>query len=66
LSVKVQATLLELLEGQGLPQQIAVTMALEEDAHRRLGEVMATAVKVRLAGSCYSWQVAGTTILLYG
>jgi hypothetical protein len=47
LSVKVQATLLELLEGQGLPQQIAVTMALEEDANRRLGEVMATAVKVR-------------------
>jgi hypothetical protein len=45
--VKVQATLLELLEGQGLPQQVAVTMALEEDAGRRLGEVLAAAVQVR-------------------
>jgi hypothetical protein len=48
LSLKVQATLLELLESQGLPQQIAVTMALQEDAQRRLGDVMAAAVKVGL------------------
>lgn len=44
--MKVQATLLELLESQGLPQHICVTMALQEDQHRRLGEVMAAAVQV--------------------
>lgn len=45
LSIKVQATLLELLEDQGLPH-LCVTMALEEEAGRRLGDVLADAVKV--------------------
>jgi hypothetical protein len=45
LSIKAQATLLELLEAQGLPL-LCVTMAVKEDAARKLGEVLATAVKV--------------------
>ncbi len=44
-SIKVQATVLELLEGIGLGP-IAVTMALEADGPRRLGDVLAEAVKV--------------------
>jgi hypothetical protein len=46
LSIKAQATLLELLEAQGLPP-LCVTMAVKEQAGRKLGEVMAEAVKVR-------------------
>lgn len=49
LSIKAQATLLELLEAQGLPQ-LCVTMATKDDASRRLGEVMAEAVKVGVSG----------------
>jgi hypothetical protein len=45
LSIKAQATLLELLEAQGLPP-LCVTMATKDDAHRKLGDVMAEAVKV--------------------
>lgn len=37
--------MLELLEGVGLGP-IAVTMALEEDGPRRLGDVLADALKV--------------------
>ncbi len=44
-SIKAQATVLELLESAGLPT-ICVTMALEEDAQRSVGEVLALAVKV--------------------
>ena len=45
LSIKVQATLIELLEAQGLPS-VCVTMALQDDAHRKLGDLLAAAVKV--------------------
>jgi hypothetical protein len=44
-SIKSQATLLELLEGAGMGD-VAATMALESDATRRLGDVLADAVKV--------------------
>jgi hypothetical protein len=52
LSIKAQATLLELLEAQGLPL-LCVTMAVKEDAHRKLGEVLATAVKVSHGAVCF-------------
>jgi hypothetical protein len=48
-SIKSQATMLELLEGAGMGD-VAATMALESDATRRLGDVLADAVKVRLWG----------------
>jgi hypothetical protein len=51
LAIKEQATLLELLEAQGLPH-ICVTMALEQDAQRRLGDVLAEAVQVRCCQGC--------------
>jgi len=44
--VSAQATITELLEESGLPN-ICVTMALEKDAGRKLGELLALAVKVR-------------------
>jgi hypothetical protein len=43
-SIKTQATLLELLEESGLPP-ICATMALEQDAQARLGQLLAEAVK---------------------
>jgi hypothetical protein len=54
LSIKAQATLLELLEAQGLPH-LCVTMALEEEAQRRLGDVLAEAVKVRVCVCADGW-----------
>lgn len=44
LPLSAQATVIELLESEGLPP-ICVTMALESNAARRLGDVMADAVK---------------------
>lgn len=51
LDLACQATVLELLEGLGLPP-ICVTMALEAQADQRLGEVLALAVKVGAAAAC--------------
>eukprot|EP00798_Chlamydomonas_sp_ICE-L_P015898 gene15898-22032_t len=50
--VRVQATILELLDQCGLPP-VCATMALEEDSQRRLGEVLAEAVKAhrKMGGS---------------
>jgi hypothetical protein len=46
LPIAAQATIVELLEGSGLPN-ICVTMALEEEQHQKLGQALAAAVKVR-------------------
>jgi hypothetical protein len=46
LPIDAQATLLELLEAQGLPP-VCVTMALREDGMRLLGELMAAAVQAQ-------------------
>ncbi|GAX77278.1 hypothetical protein CEUSTIGMA_g4724.t1 [Chlamydomonas eustigma] len=44
LSIKAQATILELLEGSGLSGVVPL-MAMEEEVDRRLGDVLADAVK---------------------
>ncbi|KAL6752564.1 hypothetical protein V8C86DRAFT_2439210 [Haematococcus lacustris] len=51
ISIKVQATILELLDGLGVGE-VAATMALEEDSHRPLGQVLAEAIKVGVRRGC--------------
>ena len=63
LSLKAQATVLELIDGAGL-SDICPLMASEDDADRRLGDVMAEAVQVWIQHT--SCECVDTLIIIIG
>ena len=67
LNIKAQATIIELFDSAGL-DNVSACMATEEEAQRRLGDVLAEAVKVRKCESVKPTNLIPTltlTVTLY-